>query len=129
MALEKHIKLSEESEKILLDIQKEKGFSSLNKALEYMITDYANNRNIAKTVSESVTESLNKTLTRIRLGTNTADVNSQVIIELLNAIIYHFNVEPMTTELNETSTVKVSRQRVKDRIALFKQRKDNKPGR
>lgn len=129
MALEKHIKLSEESEKILLDIQKEKGFSSLNRTLEYMITDYANNRNIAKKVSENVTDSLSKTLTRIRLGTNTADVNSQVIIELLNAIIYQFNVAPMTTELNETSTVKVSRQRVKDRIALFKQRKDNKPGR
>lgn len=72
---------------------------------------------------------MSKVLTRIRLGTNTADINSQVIIELLNAIIYQFNVAPMTTQFNETVAVTVSRQHIKKKIAEFKQRKDNKPGR
>lgn len=129
MALEKHIKLSPEAENILLELQKEKGFTSLNRTLEFMITDYKNNCNIAKSVSKTVTEDLSKVLTRIRLGTNTADINSQVIIELLNAIVYQFNVEPMTTQFNETATVMVSRQHIKEKIAAYKQRKDNKPGR
>lgn len=126
MALEKHIKLSEDANEILLKIQEEKGFTSVNRTLEYIITDYENNRDIAKAVSESVSENLSKVLTRIRLGTNTADINSQIIIELLNAIIYQFNVAPMTTGFEETVAVTVSRQEVKDRIAVLKQKKDDK---
>lgn len=129
MALEKHIKLSPEAENILMELQKEKGFSSLNRTLEFIITDYENNRNIAKAVSQKVSEDLSKVLTRIRLGTNTADINSQIIIELLNAIVYQFNVAPMTTQFDETTAVTVSRQHVKDKIAAYKQKKDNKPGR
>lgn len=129
MALEKHIKLSPEAESILMELQKEKGFSSLNRTLEFIITDYENNRNIAKAVSQRVSEDLSKVLTRIRLGTNTADINSQVIIELLNAIVYQFNVAPMTTQFDETTAVTVSRQHVKDKIAAYKQKKNNKPGR
>lgn len=126
MALEKHIKLSQDAEKILLRIQKEKGFSSVNKTLEFIITDYENNQKIAENVSKNVSENLEKVLTRIRLGTNSADINSQVIIELLNAIVYQFNVAPMTTKFDETTALTVSRQCVKDRIAAFKQRKDDK---
>lgn len=129
MSLEKHIKLSQEAEGVLLKIQKEKGFSSINRTLEFIITDYENNCNVAETVSKKVTEDLSKVLTRIRLGTNTADVNSQIIIELLNAIVYQFNVAPMTTQMDETTAVKISRQSIKDKIAGFKQRKDNKAGR
>lgn len=127
--IQKHIKISKEAEKILMDIQQEKGFSSVNKTLEYIIQDYESNRNIAQTVTKEVSEQLSRILTRIRLGTTAADINSQVIIELLNAIIYQFNVAPMTTQLDETAAVTVSRQQVKDRIAAFKQKKDNQPGR
>lgn len=127
--IQKHIKISKEAEKILLDIQQEKGFSSVNKTLEYIIQDYEANRNIAQTVTKEVSEHLSRMLTRIRLGTTAADINSQIIIELLNAIIYQFNVAPMTTQFDETAAVTVSRQQVKDRIAAFKQKKDNQPGR
>lgn len=126
MALEKHIKLSQDAENILLRIQKEKGFPSVNKTLEFIITDYENNQKIAENVSKNVSENLEKVLTRIRLGTNSADINSQIIIELLNAIVYQFNVAPMTTKFDETTALAVSRQCVKDRIAAFKQHKDDK---
>lgn len=128
MALEKHIKLSPEADRILSKLQKEKGFASVNKTLEFIITDYENNCNISQTVSQSVSEDLSKVLTRIRLGTNTADVNSQIIIELLNAIVYQFDIAPMTTQMSETTAVTVSRQQIKDKIAAYKQKKDNKPG-
>jgi hypothetical protein len=128
MALEKHIKLSDKAEKILTKVQEEQGFSSVNKTLEFIITDYENNRNLADNVSQKVSEDLSKVLTRIRLGSNTADINSQIIIEMLNAIIYQFNVAPMTTQFGETTAVTVSRQCIKDKIAAFKQKKDNKAG-
>lgn len=123
---EKHVIFSQEVERILLELQEEKGFRSLNSTLEFLVMDYANNRNIADAVAAKVSEELSKVLTRIRLGTNTADVNSQVIIELLNAIIYQFNVAPMTTQFEETTAVTVSKQYVKSRIAELKQKKDNK---
>lgn len=123
---QKHVRFSPEAERILLELQEEKGFRSLNSTLEYIVLDYANNRNIADAVSAKVTDNLSKTLTRIRLGTNTADINSQVIIELLNSIIYQFGVKPMTTTFDETPAVSVCRSHIKGKIADMKQKKDSK---
>lgn len=125
---QKHVRISPEAEKVLLDIQEEKGLRSLSGTLDYIILDYANNRNIADSVAAKVTESLSKVLTRIRLGTNTADINSQITIELLNSIVYQFGVKPMTTEFEETSAVAVCRSHVKGKIADMKQKKDSKGG-
>jgi len=123
---QKHVRISPEAEKILVELQNEKGFRSLSSTLEYMILDYENNRNIADAVATKVTDALSKVLTRIRLGTNTADINSQITIELLNSIIYQFGVKPMTTDFEETPAVSVCRSHVKGKIADMKQKKDSK---
>lgn len=123
---EKHVIFSPEVERILLEIQEEKGLRSLNSTLEFLVKDYANNRNIADAVSTKVTDALSKVLTRIRLGTNTADINSQITIELLNSIIYQFGVKPMTTDFEETPAVSVCRSHIKGKIADMKQKKDSK---
>lgn len=123
---EKHVIFSSEVERILLEIQEEKGLRSLNSTLEFLVKDYANNRNIADAVAAKVTDELSKILTRIRLGTNTADINSQITIELLNSIIYQFGVKPMTTDFEETPAVSVCRSHVKGKIADMKQKKDSK---
>lgn len=126
--IQKHINLSREAEQVLNDLKAERGFSSMNQTLEYMIMDYNKNRDIAAAVSRQVTEDLSKVLTRIRLGTNVADRNSQIILEVLNSIAYQFDVAPMTTDFEETSAVSVAKESVKNRIAKLKQRKDNKAG-
>ena len=125
VAVDKHIKLSDEAAKVVSKIQNEKGYS-WNKALEFIIMDYENNCNVAEKVSKKVLEDLSKVLTRIRLGTTTADINSQVIIELLNAIIYQFNVEPMTTDYVQTTAVETSKKHVRNKIAKAKQNRDQK---
>lgn len=125
MAVDKHIKLSDEAAKVVSKIQNEKGYS-WNKALEFIIMDYENNCNVAEKGSKKVLEDLSKVLTRIRLGTTTADINSQVIIELLNAIIYQFNVEPMTTDYVQTTAVETSKKHVRNKIAKAKQNRDQK---
>lgn len=126
--IQKHINLSREAEQVLNDLKAERGFRSMNQTLEYMIMDYNKNRDIAAAVSRQVTEDLSKVLTRIRLGTNVADRNSQIILEVLNSIAYQFDVAPMTTDFEETSAVSVAKESVKNRIAELKQRKDNKAG-
>ncbi|MGN0436972.1 MAG: hypothetical protein ACI4F4_00490 [Lachnospiraceae bacterium] len=122
--MEKHINLSNEAEIILKKIQKEHNISSINKTIEFILLDYENNRNISQIVSTKVSEDLYKVLTRIRISTNATDINSQVMLEMLNSIVYQFNVKPMTTEFSETTTLSVCRKYVKDKIATFKQRKD-----
>ena len=122
--MEKHIKLSDDAEIILKKIQKENNISSINKTIEFILFDYENNKNISQVVSEKVTEDLYKILTRIRISTNASDINTQVILEVLNSIAYQFNVKPMTTEFAETTTMSVSKKYVKEKIATFKQRKD-----
>lgn len=124
--METHIRLSGESERVVQEVQKEKGFSSCNKTLEYIITEYGKNKSIAGEVSERVAADLDKVLTRIRLGTNTADINSQIIVEMLNAIAYQFDVRPMTTEYGATTVFEVSRDFVKGKIAKYKQNRDQK---
>ena len=126
MAVDKHIKLSKEATEMVSKVQSEKGYMSWNKALEFIVMDYENNCNVAEKVSKKVLEDLSKILTRIRLGTTTADINSQVIIELLNAIIYQFNVEPMTTDYVQTTAVETSKKHVRNKIAKAKQNKDQK---
>lgn len=125
MAVEKHIKLSDEAGQVVTRVQNERDLS-WNKALEYLVMDYDRNCNVAEAVSKRVTADLNKILTRIRLGTTTADINSQVIIELLNALIYQFNVEPMTTDYVQTTAVEISKKFVRNKIAKAKQNKDQK---
>lgn len=124
--MEKHIKISTEAEQILLKLQTEKELHSTSAAIEYLIKEYERNNDLTKRISEKVTEDLSKILTRIRLGTNTADINSQVIIEILNAIIFKLNVDPMTTGFQETPTVTISREYVRGNIAKYKQNKDQR---
>lgn len=124
--MQKHIKLDDIAVNIVEEYRKKNGSKSFNDALESLIKDYEKNANITENVTKGVSSELSKVLTRIRLGTNTADVNSQVIIEILNAIVYQFNVKPMSTRLGESETVAISKQEIQDKIAYLKQKKDNK---
>lgn len=121
-----HVRFSEEAEKVIREIQEEQNLNSLNKTLEFIVLDYDRNRNIADTVSKKVTENLDKILTRIRLGTRTADINSQIIVEMLNAIAMQFDVKPMTTEYGNSTVYEVSSDYVKNKIAKYKQNTDQK---
>lgn len=124
--MQKHINLSDGAVEIVKKYKEKNQCKSFNDALELLIRDQERNSNIADEVSNRVTDNLNKILTRIRLGTNTADINSQVIIEILNSIVHQFDVKPMTTKFEETTTVRISREEVKEKIAYYKQLKDHK---
>jgi hypothetical protein len=81
---------------------------------------------LAKQVAHELKDALSDTLTRIRLGTNNADRNSDIIILLLNTLLgyqqYTSLIKDDTPQLAEAKKIE------KERIAEFRQRKLNRAG-
>ncbi len=102
---------------------------SKTKALETIIQQHSelkseSSKIFANLVSETVYEKLKKDLTRIRLGSNNADRNSQVTIELLQGMYAHFDIlECITTDVLELNGLKQAKETVKKRIEAFRQKK------
>ncbi|MDK2802845.1 MAG: hypothetical protein KFW09_05685 [Oscillospiraceae bacterium] len=79
--------------------------------------------NFVKLLAKEVGIEIKKDLTRIRLGTNTADKNSQIIIELLQGIDAHHDIqECITTDLIKVKGIEQAEATVKKRIEGYRQR-------
>lgn len=79
---------------------------------------------ISEVVIEKLGTVLGEELRKIRLGSNNADKNGQIILELLNGLFLHFNIEDcVTTDMLESGAHKISRAAVEDRIAHQRQKK------
>lgn len=76
---------------------------------------------MVKEIAKQVAAELSDPLTRIRLGANNADRNSDIIIMLLNTLLSYQPLETLITE--ETPQLAKARQVEKDRIACFRQKK------
>ena len=73
---------------------------------------------LAKEIADSVCENLDNLLTRLRLGVNNADKNSQIIIELLNSI-YAQNPDYFIINLKQKATQEAE-EIVRKRIENFR---------
>lgn len=77
-------------------------------------------------------ERYNNTLTRIRLAANTAERNTQTMIDLKNTELFKNKTLCAADYVSEhefaCDVLKTARDDLKSRIALMKQKKDNKPG-
>lgn len=79
---------------------------------------------ISEVVSNSLHDVIKEELTRIRLGTNSADKNTQILIEYMNGLFFHHGFDGlMTTELQELDSTKVAKETVEKRIAHQRQKK------
>ena len=78
-------------------------------------------------VIQNLREENRKQMTRIRLASNGADENGQVLLEVLNTLCWQLRAdEYRSTEQMLHPTVEEAKKTVKDRIARFKQAKDFK---
>lgn len=83
-------------------------------------------RYITEVVTKHLHEVLKEELTKIRLGTNSADKNTQMLLEFMNGIYEHENYQGVcTTDIAETEATKHIRKVVEDRIAHKRQKKVN----
>jgi len=79
---------------------------------------------ISEVVSNNLHQALKDELTRIRLGANSADKNTQILIEYMNGLFFHHGFDGlMTTELQELDSTKVAKEAVEKRIAHQRQKK------
>ncbi|MBG9616785.1 hypothetical protein [Bacillus cereus] len=79
---------------------------------------------ITEVVTKHLHEVLKEELTKIRLGTNNADKNTQMLIEYMNGIYDHEKYQGVcTTDIEETEATQHIRKVVEDRIAHKRQKK------
>ena len=82
---------------------------------------------LADCIVDKIKDRYENMFTRIRLGATTADRNSQVMIEILNSMIYALNItQCYNTDYLKTDVVRESQDIIKNRIEYYKQIKDSK---
>ena len=75
-------------------------------------------------MSNNLHQVLKDELTKIRLGANSADKNSQILIEYMNGLFFHHGFDGlMTTDLQELDSTKVAKEAVEKRIANQRQKR------
>ncbi len=126
-------RLDQETIEYLNKYKTENKLSSLTRALEVIISEHmAASMNkedlIAKKVIDLFESKYGNAVTRIRLATRTSDINSQVILEILNSVLYsaNFSSSFVSTDIMKNEIIEKSEEKVKARIAYYKQLKDNK---
>lgn len=132
MKVRKECTLYNENLEYVKKIKEDRNVSSFSAALDIIISEHKKNNGeqinaLADIVVARITEKYENLFTRMRLGVNTADRNSQVMLEILNSLIWHLEAENFyPTDKMEAEIVKESIEHVKKKIEYYKQLKDNK---
>lgn len=130
MKKRKEFLLDESTLEYLQRYKGEKHLPSLAAALAGVVDDHKHKNDVSATrvlvesLAKQVAEELKDSLTRIRLGSNNADRNSEVILLLLNSLLSYSGFKTLIDK--ETPQLTQARQTVKDRIANFRQKKLDK---
>lgn len=113
------------------EIKEEQNLSFNGDAVSFLVADYKrlikeqwSLNYVAEVVSQNLHETLKEELTRVRLGTNNTDRNTQILIELVNGMMINDNVENiMTTDQLESDGLVTAKNVVQERIENKRQRR------
>lgn len=117
----KTIRLSIEDYEKIEQIRQEKGLADFSKAICYAV------QNCSALEKENIKlkEDNKKQMTRIRLASNGADVNTQILIEVINSLCWQLQIKDFrSTDKMLHPAMDEARKVVKERIANYKQAKD-----
>lgn len=125
--IKKTVRISENSDAYLSNLAAEKNISYAE-ALEIVIQKSASNNNdFINEFIKNYDDKYKNLFTRVRLSSTMADRNGQVIIELLNTMLLHFNIRhATTTDTRMSKPLEEAQNTVKNRVEYYKQKKDNK---
>lgn len=126
MSTQKNFRLSNFEIKYIQDYSKINNCTettALKKIIKEHSQSHENNATnfLIKEISDGVCENLNKLFTRVRLGVNNADINSQILIELINNI-YANNPDYFFIERKQEATQKAE-DMVRKRIENYRVKK------
>ncbi len=128
------LRLRESTIEYITDYKEQHQLSSLTKAVELIINEHRaatlnQNEDIANRVIEKFEHKYGNAITRIRLGTNAADVNIQIIMEIINSFAVNntFDIgDFVSISTMKAPILEEAEHTIKSKIAYFKQLKDNK---
>lgn len=117
------IALTPDVDEIIKNVMRENQLN-FTEALHIIVRKYQNDT--SNSVAKEVAELLKNDLTRIRLGTNNADKNSQILLEMINTMLFHIHyVEFVSTDEDPQDGFLKSKEHVRKRIHAFKTKTDS----
>ncbi|MFB2350324.1 hypothetical protein [Priestia megaterium] len=125
------LSLNEETKKYIQAYMEENNIGFTGEAIAQICKEHKEARSnewslkyISEVVSNNLHQVLKEELTKIRLGANSADKNTQILIEYMNGLFFHHGFDGlMTTDLQELDSTKVAKEAVEKRIANQRQKR------
>ncbi|MBO5485047.1 MAG: hypothetical protein J6K58_06730 [Lachnospiraceae bacterium] len=125
--MQKCIYLSEEDRELLKEYRQELGLHSDSQAISYLIRhSKKQNEELAVAIREELEKNyLPKE--RIKWATKVAEQNSIVLLDAMNTLMHMLKAETcISVELAPHPVVAQSQERIKEKIAYFKQKSDER---
>lgn len=125
------VTLNDEVMDVIDDIKVEQNLKYNGEAITFLVNEYKRLKKeqwslnyVAEVVSKNLYETLKEELTRIRLGTNNTDRNTQILIELMNGLMIHESVDDIiTTDQMEVKGVTTAKKVIQERIDTKRQKR------
>jgi hypothetical protein len=127
----KRLRLSKESIDYIKWFSEQKGIPHDNRTINTIIEEHKQfhtqdqfEETLINKISENVTKEMKKELKRILLGTNNADRNTQILIELMNGWMITNNISDIvTTDDIESQPIKTAKEAVQENIKHLQQKR------
>ncbi|OTW80989.1 hypothetical protein [Bacillus sp. FDAARGOS_235] len=129
--IRRQVTMDQETEDYIKDYMEEHGIRYTGEAMGRICKEHEAAKNtewslnyVTEVVSKNLHDVLKSELTKIRLGANSADRNTQVLIELLNGYFFLEGVDSLiTTDKQEMGSVKIAKEVVAERISNARQKR------
>ena len=129
--IRRQVTMDQATEDYIKDYMEEHGIRYTGEAMGRICKEHQASKNtewslnyVSEIVSKNLHDVLKNELTKIRLGANSADRNTQVLIELLNGYFFLESVDSIiTTDKQEMGSVKIAKEVVAERISNARQKR------
>ena len=129
--IRRQVTMDQATEDYINDYMEEHGIRYTGEAMGRICKEHEAAKNtewslnyVTEVVSKNLHDVLKSELTKIRLGANSADRNTQILIELLNGYFFLEGVDSLsTTDKQEIGSVKIAKEVVAERISHARQKR------
>ncbi|KAA0783960.1 hypothetical protein [Bacillus sp. BB56-3] len=129
--IRRQVTMDQATENYINDYMEEHGIRYTGEAMGRICKEHEAAKNtewslnyVTEVVSKNLHDVLKSELTKIRLGANSADRNTQILIELLNGYFFLEGVDSLiTTDKQEMGSVKIAKEVVAERISHARQKR------
>lgn len=126
MAVRKNIYFDEKEYDKLQEIKKLYGLKTDSAAINFLLQSDSFTTDIAKAVVKEFEENYMKS-ERLKWATKTAEQNSIVLLDSVNTLLHMFKADALiSAELAPSIVVQQSQKNIKEKIAYFKQKSDER---